>query len=86
MSYSFDLSLLLLRARVRVEREGLDSGILAFLNNLLLGIARCYRAVGVIGSFNNALRLELTGSPVGRHGERQAARRVSPFVTSQANW
>ncbi len=82
-SYSLDLSLLLLWGRVWVECESLDSGILAFLDDFLLGIARCYRAVGVLSSFNDALRLELPGRSFGRHGERQAVSRGPAFVAGQ---
>lgn len=68
-SYSFDLSHLLFRARLRVEVESLDPGILAFLNDHLFCIFGSCGAVGIGSGFNNALRLELCDSSLGRHCE-----------------
>lgn len=67
-TYSPDLRLLLLGARVGVEAEGGNASLLALLDHMGLSICRGDRAVWVVGSLHHNLVLELWHALVyGRH-------------------
>lgn len=63
-TYLFGLGSLLLGRGIRIELEGSRTACASMIHHGLLGVLRLDGAVGVPGSFQDALRLELL-SPAG---------------------